>query len=193
MYFLVDDEVISYLAKNKLMGDSNAIREYQMGQPLLYAVTTKKKIAKKFEESRNPKVFYKEVLDVEDGSEYYADNDAIINMSELYIGGKQTITLPLTENETWILESASENMLEVMKSANLPSFKIFTNEIQSILANISYTYCTAKPDDYMDDGDYMLDGMKEFRNEFGAFMLLFSKLINHEGLLKVGEINKNEG
>jgi hypothetical protein len=196
MYFLVDDEVISYLAEKKLMGDSNAIREYRMGQPLLYAITSKKKIAKKFEETRNQKVFYKDVVELDNDGEFAIETGASIEMCELYIGGKSTITLPLTENESWILSMSSETMLDFMSSSKLPNYRIFSNEIQSLLGLISYAYCSSDREDNVPlptDDEYDDFSMKEFRNEFAVFMLIFNKLINTEGCLKVGELNKNEG
>jgi hypothetical protein len=196
MYFLVDDDIISYLAEKKLMGDSNAIREYRMGQPLLYAITSKKKIAKKFEESRNQKVFYKDVIELDNDDGFTIETGASIDMYELYIGGKSTITLPLTENESWILSMSSETMLDFMSSSKLPNYRIFSNEIQSLLGLISYAYCSSDREDNVPlptDDEYDDFSMKEFRNEFAVFMLIFNKLINTEGCLKVGELNKNEG
>lgn len=199
LYYIVNDDLILELRNKHLLDTID--RNTKIGEPFLYACTTNKKLAKKFEETRDMTKLHKITREVYDANDIASDMWRRIHEVSLFVGGNTHLVIPLTGAEKWTVDYLSETILSVMDEHHLVTSAIFTDEIRIFLDVIGYPVQNfIHPDDgigeYPDtvENDEWNDivahevASGEWENELGAILWLYNGLFNISGCMKVGEI-----
>ena len=101
IYYLIDKKIIKHL---HLLGVlENISHHFVENEPFLYAYTNDKKIAKKFEETRNSSVFFRKVVDMNEDEfskfEFSYRSEIKIDENELKVGKDNYVIFPTTISE----------------------------------------------------------------------------------------------
>lgn len=185
LFYLIDTEIINKYIKYKWIEPKHEINPEK---PFLYAYTSSKNLANKFELSRNMKVFMKHVANINDEDEYEQTLDKRGQIVEVPLenGNGKTI-VPVTENEFWFLDRSSETMFDYLRQIITPiPTAIFCDEVRWFLHQISFPYVVGEENEEFFEIEGREDiPMKEFQNEFGVFLYIFEDIIDPAGVEEV--------
>lgn len=191
LYYLIDPDTINTLCERGTMDTLLNFHSVDPG-PILYGLTTSSRIARKFEKCRNMRKFKKVVRKIDDEDEI-GDSWAVrITDVSLLFANKKHIVIPLSGNEKWCAENATEvimDHLDIALSFIDPS--IFTDEIQDALMRVGYIDFIESHNsgsEYTGKRRY-IDGIQEWSNELGMLMWMFREVMDITGIMEVGEID----
>lgn len=192
LYYLMNNQVIDKLYHKGVM---DVLMNYHTidSAPILYAATTSKKVAKKFEDCRNMNVLQKVTKEIDGDAE--ADMWAImIKEKSLLFSDKKHLITPLTGAEAWCVDNCSEIIHDYLGLYCNIHPDIFTDEFAEVLKTIGYIDALG----YYDFSDgieewskYRIDGVEEWANELGMFVWMFSDVVNLPGIMKWGDIDED--
>lgn len=161
IYYLIHKPTIDKL-KGKRLIDWIGVPESEINDMCLYAYTKDKKIAKRFEYTRNMSIFKKYTKDVSDDEYDRLDNDAssfaklsIANISYPFSDDLLTFNdmiickIPLTSSEHWFaIDNYRESIMDtLMGLPHIPSTKIFREDIHQLLVDMDYNDSVINTDD----------------------------------------------
>lgn len=195
LYFLTDKKVIKKMAKTYLLESLNHFQEPGYEDYFFYAFTTKKKVAKKFEQMRDMRKFFKKEVEMdEDGYKELEGNFysfSALSIQPLLCGEHQHILIPVTTGEYWYsVESRSESIYSMMEIMPKIRPDIFEEKIIQLLGKLDYND-SMFPDfqpyrEYTSDThDYMLNN--GWKNELGVFLFLYSMIVIPTKVISEGE------
>lgn len=195
LYYLIDPHAIENIKERGALECLTNSHEPDPG-PLLYAATTDKKLAKKYEACHNMNAFKKMVRHTSSDENSEADMWAmkIVERSLLYSEGKHII-VPMTGNEEWAADNVTEVIYDYLCKVTYVDPHIFTKELYDDLGILGYNNFFNTPSSlaYEPDDDYveLRRGIKDWANELGMFSWIFQEIIDLGGIMEVGEIDND--
>ena len=141
IYYLIDKKIIKHL---HLLGVlENISYHFVENEPFLYAYTNDKKIAKKFEETRNSSVFFRKVVDMNEDEfskfEFSYRSEIKIDENELKVGKDNYVIFPTTISEySYSVYYGRETINDILEKIPKIPLCIFTGKSKEELSGISY-------------------------------------------------------
>ena len=198
IYYISNHVVLEELNDLGILGQ-NYPEEICCGEPYFYAYTKSKKVAKRFENTRNKDMFIRKIIDVDSSDylemvEYFKERRKKKKKSFRYQNTKSVI-LPVTLQEYWIcVEYRRENIIDFLGKIPCVTLNIFSREVQRKLISINYdTEVLSSLDDHRPrDISSKFITKYGWRNEFMFLIILYGKLLNISNVLleKVDDIDE---
>lgn len=199
-YYLIDPEIVNKLWERGVL---EPITNYHIpdSKPILYAATTNKRLAKKFEHCRNMNCFKKIVKDIPK-EEAEIDSWAIrISEKSLLFDNHKHIVIPLTGGEEWCADNATEIVIDNIKKMTFINPLVFCDDIQLALIQIGYleeflNQCpmyeydaNAAISERFNGAQLVIEGTQDWQNELGMFLWMFNEVVDAGGILVEGEMD----
>ena len=189
LYYLIDNRVIKRLYNRGVLDTLTNYHTLDDG-PMLYAITTSKKMARRFEECRNMNLLKKIVKEIDD--EYEPDAwERIVKDKALLFANQKRLVIPLTGTEAWCVDNASEIIISYLTLHCNIHPSVFTEEVAEAMEGIGYMDIMGYHDDDIvrRSTRYRLESVIEWSNELGMLVWMFQEVMNLPGIMKVGDVD----